>query len=518
MRACIVISCAAGSAVVLLSSLSRWRWLSAATTVRARANDSPRRIRRGMIVNDPFPSLNDSVEMAALSLLAYSFRNIPQDSPICDLINTRNFTQLIEFEKESPSLDKERAYPVPPIVPDDFVASDLKCHYYHHERVNTGTQVMIVSSALLNYVAVAFAGTDDIRTSLTDANVFTKPFGQDDIQLPLANESLNIRIHGGFNNALFSVDTYDDGANTDDQWDPPQAATRVSNSTIYDNILWHLNKARSLNPSITRLFTTGHSLGAANSVLTAVALTIQQEQARQPSFESSWLSWHWPWEKKKHRPSNGNKTDSNVVLTSINFGCPQIGNKDWRDYLHDGYRFQSKFGLWRFVLGWDIIPRLPSFMYHTGHTAQLHHDNATWWPNAQLQSGLGDERVDSVSAPYYPAGMNATVQAFYQHYGNATLHYASVPYGWSATPYIWVPGALLSHHIYRYWAVLYEWKHEGDNDTKHRREWLSHFVKESTPGSDDDHLLPNVDDDFWVNPPDGKDAVLLRGDLQKTER
>merc|ERR1712232_124017 len=59
-----------------------------------------------------------------------------------------------------------------------------------------------------------------------------------------------------------------------------------------------------------------------------------------------------------------------------------------------------KLGIWRYVLGWDLVPRLPNFMKHVGHTIQLHKTHAR----------------------------NQTVVAYYKHYGNQTLRYAGVPF------------------------------------------------------------------------------------------
>ena len=77
--------------------------------------------------------------------------------------------------------------------------------------------------------------------------------------------------------------------------------------------------------------------------------------------------------------------------------------------------------------------------------------------------------------------------AYYQHYGNETLGYAGVPAGWGSRPYIWVPGALMSHHISRYRSVLEEWT--GD--------WVQDFVR-LDPINDDD--ATTTDDDYDTPP------------------
>ena len=95
-----------------------------------------------------FPSLDDTVEMAALSLVVYAFRDELDDSRVCEMVRLKNYTD----------------------VPEEILQhTDIECHFYYHSRVQ-GTQVMIVSSKSKRYNAVVFAGTDDTRTALTDAD------------------------------------------------------------------------------------------------------------------------------------------------------------------------------------------------------------------------------------------------------------------------------------------------------------------------------------------------------------
>lgn len=163
-------------------------------------------------------------------------------------------------------------------------------------------------------------------------------------------------------------------------------------------------------------------------------------------------------------------------LTSINFGCPRTGNAAWEDFVHNNEKYlpSKRLGIWRFVLGWDLVPRLPELFHHVGHTIQLFYNS------------------DNITA------QNATADAYYHHYGNQTLDYAGVPFGWYNKPYLWVPGALGSHHIYKYWEFLYQWQQERPND------WIDSFVPQTSPDGNNDHDDgPNyVDDDFWTNPPD----------------
>jgi hypothetical protein len=297
--------------------------------------------------------------------------------------------------------------------------SDVNCHYYHHDE--DGAQVMIASSKKRKYLAIIFAGTDDVRTSLTDADILMKPFGDANFTLP----DPRVRVHAGFENTVFS-------------------------KNLFGNVTDRFEELRLKLPRSYRLFTTGHSLGAAASVLTAAGLTLRHEQ--------NLLA--------KNRP----------VVTSINFGCPRIGNYAWREFIHEN-PFMNNLAIWRMVLGWDLVPRLPEFFQHAGHTVQLqqHHSLGYWQDNTTLP----------------------TADAYYHHYGDPDHGFAGVPFGWSSKPYFWVPGALMSHNICRYWAFLHNWTNSPD--PHHRDAWVKSFVRVE-PDSDD--KPPAVDDDFYVDPPD----------------
>ena len=261
-------------------------------------------------LSNDFPLLDDSMEMARLSGLVYRFRL----SDDCNATSSHGT----------------------PLLPED-----LTCHLYNHDR-SQGTQVMILSSRSKQYIAVVYAGTDDLRTTLTDTDILMKPFGP----LDEHGESIllpgDARVHAGFDNAVFQHDLYE---------------------TVL-NITQHLLKQQPRY----RLFTTGHSLGGANAILTAVALTLQE----------------LPVDK----------------ITCISFGCPNIGNEAWRNAVHALSPVNStQIAIWRFVHGWDVVPRLPQYPFtHVGHTLQMNVDG---------------------------------MRAYYLHRGNASLNYASVPLGWS---------------------------------------------------------------------------------------
>ena len=220
-----------------------------------------------------FPTIAETLEMARLSSLVYRFKD--QEDSYC-----ANFTNV----------------------------DGVRCHWYCHDE-KQGTQVMIVSNSKKRYVAIVFAGTDDLRTSLQDMHVAKKPFGDNHtVQL----ENRNIKVHAGFDNAVFSG--------------------------VFDQLLTRLHSLQLRHPLYRKLYTTGHSLGAADSILTATALALTGKYS----------------------------------VVSINFGCPQTGNREWRDFLSNTTSpLHSKLGIWKVVLGWDLVSRLPEFFDHVGHTIQL---------------------------------------------------------------------------------------------------------------------------------------------------
>jgi len=384
------------------------------------------------VVNDVFPSFDITFEMATLSSTIYAFHKEDYGNDkdeatkqVCGRVNSGNVT----------------VRPVPPGV---------HCHWYFHDWTG-GAQVMIVSSETKQYVAVVFAGTDDLRTSLVDVDLFTTYFGASDgnntYDYPVYNVSLgdpNVRVHAGFNHAVFD-------------------------RNLFGGILMRVEAIRKEHPNF-RVLVTGHSLGAANAVLLTVGMTQYYEQERQKRKHF----WHKLWPKKKTIPEH---------MDCISFGCPQIGNAAWRDFLHNDPVLSERLTVWRHVLGRDLVPRLPQLFYHEGHTCQWLQQNGT-----------------------------TTAKAYYHHYGNATLQLAGVPFGWSAKPYMWVPGALRSHMMTSYWEFLVDWKASGGRGGG-LLPWVNEFVPASEEPDDDDHP-PNVDDDLYVNPPDDdafRQSPALRG-------
>jgi hypothetical protein len=315
-----------------------------------------------------FPSLKDALDLALLSSLIYKWDRVTDDAVVCPEWNAFNGTSF-------------------------------HCHWYHHyynkNQTLEGTQVMIVSKD--DTAVIVFAGTDNLHTGLTDADIFATTYGD-------ANHRLSdplVQVHAGFNDAVFG-------------------------KGLYDELSLQMRLILNERTQIQRIFTTGHSLGAANAILTAMSLL--QEY---PSY----------------------------AITSLNFGCPQIGNFNFMNFINLNLQ---RLPVWRIVLGYDLVPRLPEHFYHGGHTVQLT-TNVT----------------------------NVTAVAYYQHYGSPLLKLAGVPFGWMAKPFLWIPGALWSHQMKRYKSAL-----------ENMSDWVHEFVVVGEEPVDDDRPLVNVDDDAYVDPPD----------------
>lgn len=163
---------------------------------------------------------------------------------------------------------------------------------------------MIVTSNEKKYVAIVFAGSDDVKNWITDFDLTLSKFGPPD------NPIANVRVHSGFNHAVF-----DEG--------------------LYDEIRSTAKELLRQNPGF-RFYISGHSLGAADSILTGAAMA---------------------------------HNDTSLRVTVINYGCPKIGRNSWKDFANGLPNLE----IWRLVHRDDIVPRVPNardFM-HVGHTVQL---------------------------------------------------------------------------------------------------------------------------------------------------
>ena len=260
---------------------------------------------------------------------------------------------------------------------------DVRCLMY--ERNEQGTQVLVAINPDKAYVAVVYAGTDDFRNALTDANIAVKPFGP----------RINVDVNGGEGGGDNSTSYYDyplmppdyPGARVHAGFDHA-----VFNGGLYDRILASVREALrgGGGRGNYRLLITGHSLGAADSLLTSVA-----------------LRHHLPLKEMGH-------------ILNVNFGCPRTGNRYWTEYVNS----VAGLSVWRFVNGVDVVPRLPTEILgfrHAGHTVQM-------------------SRTGS--------------RAYYYHYGDAEVGYAGVPIGWQSFPLVLIPFNAEAHRMDRYDAYL----------------------------------------------------------------
>ena len=514
-------------------------------------------------VLNEFPTLNETLDMAALSLLVYQFETEPNDTAVCESINNKH--------------EQPMKYSTLLLYPKDFtLPSDLQCHWYYHDRLYLGIQLMIVSSQSPRpYLAVVFAGTDNYQTTLLDANIWKKPFGDTKhhkwtLPPPQQTSNKRIKVHAGFDNAVFQHDVFD------------QILSRIQTIQQQHTIQQQLasidpKQQLSSPPAITplKLYTTGHSLGAAAALLTAVGLAnYYNESSSSTSTNNNNIgNYH---NTTLRNDLSRTITTTPTVITCLNFGCPCVGNRNWRNYLHSAgsdtvNKNKNNLNLWRFVLGWDLVPRLPDFFYHVGHTVQLSGKCKTTTtikttrrrqedPNQNNQQNSNnknnknnhnnnmddstDDFYDHVETKYVKYHnqsihnnnknnknnnnpldrhhpncelFHGKAMAYYHHYGNKMLNYASVPYGWNERPYLWIPGALESHNINLYWQFLYDFSKQQQDDNDDNNDdnisppkWISDFVpwtkknnkkknesnNNSSNNADDDYdPPPNVDDD-----------------------
>eukprot|EP00533_Pseudo-nitzschia_delicatissima_P007158 CAMPEP_0116102440 /NCGR_PEP_ID=MMETSP0327-20121206/13350_1 /TAXON_ID=44447 /ORGANISM="Pseudo-nitzschia delicatissima, Strain B596" /LENGTH=374 /DNA_ID=CAMNT_0003594479 /DNA_START=64 /DNA_END=1184 /DNA_ORIENTATION=+ len=329
--------------------------------------------------SEVFPSWNDVTSMAHLSHLVYKFKSEVD-------FDCANFTSVAPANE----------------------TKDLSCEWYTHDYT-LGTQVLLVSNEKEKYFAVVFAGTDDIRTSLEDTNIMTKRFGNNST-VKLTNETdqryRNVRVHSGFDNAVFM-------------------------NGIWDQIYSRTQEFLQKNPSY-RLWTTGHSLGGANAILTATAFALLEPDRK--------------------------------VLT-VNFGTPETGNYYWNQFLNKTSPLTDNLGIWRVVLAWDLVPRLPQFFYHVGHTVQI------------------DAKTNDV-------------RVYFDHSGDYERGYAGVPTGWYSKSYAWLPYALHYHHMYKYTEYI---------DGLDPASWTKTFYAINSTESDDQFYQDSPDD--WIVSEDDAEVI-----------
>lgn len=335
-----------------------------------------------------FPNTEIVLDMAKLSYAVYHLRK--KVSSCNSLIH--NDTTNNDTQQELPSDIFNRLLP-----------NETSCLYYNHDY-SLGRQVLIVRNTVKKYIAVAYAGTDDWRTALSDGEIITESFGprpsENNNNIHGRNKSSifesvpgSVRVHSGFNNDVFA----NAGFSTVLQCVSSGIQGGECDGKEEYNII------NTLQPY--RLYTAGHSLGAASSAILGAALHLMY-------------------------PSE--------TIQSVNFGSPKIGNIEWSawiDTLQPNYNSsdagsgtatnrRGSFEIFRFVHNIDLVPRLPDpvYFHHAGHTLQM-------------SSG-------------------GNVKAYYDHIGNGDLGFAGVPYGWGAAPYVFLPGAIAAHMCTHYLDYL----------------------------------------------------------------
>mmetsp|Transcript_31121 Transcript_31121/g.29966 ORF Transcript_31121/g.29966 Transcript_31121/m.29966 type:complete len:449 (-) Transcript_31121:166-1512(-) len=307
---------------------------------------SPSNNKGELKLNEPhvtdvdFPSIHETMLLSRISHQIYDFRD---DLATCETISPR-------------------------------LGPEFTCHYY--ERDEQDTEVMIVSHEVSQFVAVVYRGTVDLQNFITDVNISMKPFC-----IPKDTYTTDVR-----SNHVTKSATDTSISCTDNPDNPVHVHAGFYNSVfrdgLYHRILKHVNNIKSKHPEY-RIITTGHSLGAAASVLTAVA------------FHTSSL---FP---------------SNETITSINFGCPQTGNREWYNWVNS---LRPNVDIWRYVHQHDVVTRLPAFdFWHVGHTLQMDSD---------------------------------MVRAYYLHYGSSRN--AGVPSGWNIYSLISSPIGTYEHLLVHY--------------------------------------------------------------------
>jgi len=313
-------------------------------------------------LKDDFPSVNDTLLLGKLSEKMYSFRD---GSETCETI--------------TPSL-----------------GPDIACH--HYEQDEEGTAVLVVSHEKSQLASVIFRGTIDFKNIATDADIVMRPFcipgeassdGSDSKKSSLncdIDKKTSTEVHAGFYDTVFR-----DG--------------------LYGRILEKIVSIKTEHPDY-RIITSGHSLGAAASVLTAVALA-----------KASFLS-------------------SDERISSISFGCPQIGNKEWNTWVNSQ---RPNLSIWRYVNKHDVVTRLPGLnFWHVGHTLQMDVDK---------------------------------IRAYFLHYGDDEN--AGVPSGWSMNSIISSAIGTYEHFLIHYLEYF------KDNKPTQGTEFVDKFEKIDTPHEND---------------------------------
>lgn len=189
---------------------------------------------------------------------------------------------------------------IEPTFPDG-----AKCEYYQETLL--GTEAMIVTSSVNEYIGVLFGGSDQLRDWLVDVTIEKTLFGPP--EHPIEND---VRVHLGFNDALF----YDG---------------------IFYILLQYVRDLHHKYPT-RRIFSSGHSLGGALSQLMAAG-----------------ISHYMP----------------HVFINNPSYGAPRVGGKTWFNYLNDNPKIGNwRYVYDDDIVPRLWAPVGPEY-FHVGHTFQL---------------------------------------------------------------------------------------------------------------------------------------------------
>ena len=298
-----------------------------------------------------FPESQIVLDMAVLSHAVYKLKNRVtscHDARARDITLVDNFLRMESRGSNFQTKEPQDLYKL--LLPEG-----TECLYYSHDQ-SLGTQVLIVRSNLRRYIAVGYAGTDDWRTALMDGNIMMSDFGpanitKDGSTMGSIFDDLpdGIRVHSGFNEAVFYSEYFHEVL---DCVESARLGGDCGDDVSVGSGGFGMN-SNSSSVAPYPIFTTGHSLGAADSVLLGATLHLI-----------------YP----------------NDDLRSVNFGCPKIGNIKWSFWVNslqpDKKNGDSPgggtFEVFRFVNKIDLVPRLPELgvsldplLTHTGHTLQM---------------------------------------------------------------------------------------------------------------------------------------------------
>eukprot|EP00586_Coscinodiscus_wailesii_P015499 CAMPEP_0172490324 /NCGR_PEP_ID=MMETSP1066-20121228/20688_1 /TAXON_ID=671091 /ORGANISM="Coscinodiscus wailesii, Strain CCMP2513" /LENGTH=262 /DNA_ID=CAMNT_0013258725 /DNA_START=387 /DNA_END=1175 /DNA_ORIENTATION=- len=230
---------------------------------------------------------------------------------------------------------------------------------------------MLASSKSQNYIAIIYEGTNNVKNWAHDLNISLMLLGPANDPLITTNTTTapGPQVHAGFNEAVF-------------------------NEGLFDELFSRVKLLSENDSSLTKVIVSGHSLGAANAIITGVAMAF---------------------------------LDPSLNVEVYNYGCPKTGDAAWKKFVDSSCNALGRDGnlaVWRFVYEEDIVPRVPledDKFKHVGHTVQL-----------ESVGGAG---------------------AYYFHYGDQNLRLRGVPRNWESEALL-STDSVSSHNIDNYISYM----------------------------------------------------------------